>query len=88
MCDPLFKLLKRDTKIEWTDECQAAFDKIKLYLLNHPILVRPTPRHPLILYLVVQETFMGCMLGQLNELGQKEKAIYYLSKKFTNYKIN
>ena len=28
-CDPLFKLLKKDTKIEWTDECQAAFDKIK-----------------------------------------------------------
>ena len=84
----MFKLLKRDTKIEWTDECQAAFDKIKLYLLNHPTLVPPTPRHPLILYLVVQGTFMGCMLGQLNEPGQKEKAIYYLSKKFTNYKIN
>ena len=29
MCDPLFKLLKKDTKIEWIDECQAAFDKIK-----------------------------------------------------------
>jgi len=28
-CDPLFKLLKKDTKIEWIDECQAAFDKIK-----------------------------------------------------------
>ena len=29
ICDPLFKLLKKDTKIEWTDECQMAFDKIK-----------------------------------------------------------
>ena len=28
-CDPLFKLLKKDTKIEWIDECQVAFDKIK-----------------------------------------------------------
>jgi len=27
--DPLFKLLKKDAKIEWTDECQTAFDKIK-----------------------------------------------------------
>ena len=33
-CDPLFKLLKRDTKIEWTNECQVAFVKIKQYLLN------------------------------------------------------
>ena len=29
MCNPLFKLLKTDTKIEQTNECQAAFDKIK-----------------------------------------------------------
>ena len=28
-CDPLFELLKKDTKIEWTNECQAAFDRIK-----------------------------------------------------------
>ena len=27
-CDPLFNLLKKDKKIEWTDECQAAFDRI------------------------------------------------------------
>ena len=31
----------------------------------------------------MQETSMGCMLGQLNEPDRKEKAIYYLSKKFT-----
>ena len=28
-CDPLLKLLKKDTKIEWTDKFQVAFDKIK-----------------------------------------------------------
>ena len=28
------------------------------------------------------------MLGQLNEPDQKEKAIYYLSKKFTSCEIN
>ena len=28
-CDHLFKLLKKDMKIKWTDECQAAFDIIK-----------------------------------------------------------
>uniref|UniRef100_A0A2N9EQZ0 Uncharacterized protein n=1 Tax=Fagus sylvatica TaxID=28930 RepID=A0A2N9EQZ0_FAGSY len=38
---------------------------------------------PLILYLTVQETSMGCMLGQQDETGKKEQAIYYLSKKFT-----
>ena len=75
-------------KIEWTDKCQAAFDKIKQYLLNPPILVPPTARYPLILYLAVQETSMGCMLGQLAEPDQKERVIYYLSKMFTRYEIN
>ena len=28
------------------------------------------------------------MLGQPNEPDQKEKVIYYLSKKFTSFKIN
>ncbi|XP_052477182.1 uncharacterized protein LOC128032587 [Gossypium raimondii] len=28
---------------------------------------------------------MGCVLGQHDELGKREKAIYYLSKKFTEY---
>ena len=72
-CDPLFKLLKKDTKIEWTDKCQAAFGKIKQYLLNPPILVPPTLGYPLILYLAVQETSIGCMLGQVVEPDQKGK---------------
>uniref|UniRef100_A0A2N9JBM4 Uncharacterized protein n=1 Tax=Fagus sylvatica TaxID=28930 RepID=A0A2N9JBM4_FAGSY len=82
-CEPLFKLLRKDVKIKWTEDCQKAFDKIKEYLLNPPILVPPTPGRPLILYLTVQEASMGCMLGQQDETGRKEQAIYYLSKKFT-----
>jgi ribonuclease HI len=82
-CEPLFKLVRKDVKIKWTEDCQKAFDKIKEYLLNPPILVPPTPGRPLILYLTVQEASMGCMLGQQDETGKKEQAIYYLSKKFT-----
>jgi hypothetical protein len=83
-CEPFFKLLRKDVKIKWTEDCQKAFDKIKEYLLTHPsILVPPTPGRPLILYLTVQEASMGCMLGQQDETRKKEQAIYYLSKKFT-----
>uniref|UniRef100_A0A2N9FVL5 RNase H type-1 domain-containing protein n=1 Tax=Fagus sylvatica TaxID=28930 RepID=A0A2N9FVL5_FAGSY len=78
-CEPLFKLLRKDVKIKWTEDYQKAFDKIKEYLLNPPILVPPTPGRPLILYLTVQEASMGYMLGQQDETGKKEQAIYYLS---------
>ncbi|KAK5832756.1 hypothetical protein PVK06_016559 [Gossypium arboreum] len=43
------------------------------------------PGRPLILYLTVFENSMGYVLGQHDESGKKEKAIYYLSKKFTEY---
>ena len=35
-CEPIFKLLRKDAAIKWTDECQEAFDKIKGYLTNPP----------------------------------------------------
>ncbi|XP_070040056.1 uncharacterized protein [Nicotiana tomentosiformis] len=41
--EPIFKLLKKNAAIKWTDECQEAFDKIKEYLSNPPILVLPEP---------------------------------------------
>jgi len=39
---------------------------------------------PLIIYLTVLEDSMGCVLGQQDETGKKEHAIYHLSKKFSD----
>ena len=83
-CEPIFKLLRKQHSGEWDEQCQQAFDKIKAYLQSPPILVPPTPGRPLILYLTVLQTSMGAMLGQYDETGKKEQAIYYLSKKFNN----
>src|ERR1051325_2032143 len=44
----------------------------------------PAEVRPLIMYLTVLESSMGCVLGQHDESGRKEYAIYYLSKKFTD----
>ncbi|KEH38250.1 hypothetical protein MTR_2g066660, partial [Medicago truncatula] len=59
-------------------------DSIKSYLLEPPILVPPVEGRPLIMYLAVFDESMGCVLGQQDETGKKEHAIYYLSKKFTD----
>ncbi|KAA3486016.1 RNA-directed DNA polymerase (Reverse transcriptase), Ribonuclease H [Gossypium australe] len=42
-----------------------------------------SPDKPLILYCTIFGNSMGCVLGQHDESGRKERAIYYLSKKFT-----
>ena len=36
------------------------------------------------MYLTMLDKSMGCILGQQDEIGKKEFAIYYLSKKFTD----
>ena len=73
-CDPIFKMLRKHNS-----------GKVKEYLTNPPILVPPVQVKPLILYLTVHERSMECVLGQHDETGRKEQAIYYLSKKFTDY---
>ncbi|GAU51875.1 hypothetical protein TSUD_416600 [Trifolium subterraneum] len=83
-CGPIFKLLRKNQGIVWTEDCQKAFDSIKEYLMEPPILIPPVEGRPLIMYLTVLEGSMGCVLGQQDETGRKEHAIYYLSKKFTD----
>lgn len=51
-------------------------------MLNTSVLVPILPGRPLLMHLAVHETSIGYMLGQHDESGNKEQAIYYLSKKF------
>ncbi|XP_070005053.1 uncharacterized protein [Nicotiana sylvestris] len=32
ICEPIFKMLRKDAETSWTEDCQKAFDKIKEYL--------------------------------------------------------
>jgi len=86
-CEPIFRLLKKDVAVRWTEDCQQAFEKIKEYLSKPPVLVPPELDRPLFLYLSVTDNSFGCVLGQHDSTGRKEQAIYYLSKKFTSYEV-
>jgi len=52
-CEPIFKLLRKNQAVEWNEDCQEAFEKIKQYLQEPPIPRRSVPERPLILYLTV-----------------------------------
>ena len=53
--------MKKGALFEWDELCRAAFDKIKKYLSNPPMLGAPTPEKPLILYIVAQEKSLGAL---------------------------
>jgi hypothetical protein len=48
---PFFKLMKRTGKFEWTPKADKAFAELKRYLTSPPIMVAPTFREPLLLYI-------------------------------------
>ncbi|RDY06423.1 hypothetical protein CR513_09587, partial [Mucuna pruriens] len=50
--------------MEWNQECQEAFEKIKQYLEEPAVLVPAMLDKPLFLYLTVLKESMGGMLGQ------------------------
>ena len=62
VCEPIFKLLRKNQPAEWNDQCHEALDKIKKYLVNPPILKPPKSGRPLILYLAVEPEALGAML--------------------------
>ncbi|XP_070028813.1 uncharacterized protein [Nicotiana sylvestris] len=82
ICEPIFKMLRKDVETSWTKDCQRAFDQVKEYLSTPPVLIPPKYGSPLLLYLYVLDRDFGCVLGQHDKIGRKEQAICYLSKKF------
>ena len=48
---PLYALMKKPGKFEWTPEAQAAFDKLKQVLSTSPVLVTPHEQEPMLLYI-------------------------------------
>jgi hypothetical protein len=48
---PFFKLMKCTGKFEWTPKADKAFTELKRYLMSPPIMVAPTFREPLLLYI-------------------------------------
>ena len=54
ICDPVFKLLRKNQLVEWNEECQKGFEKIKEYLTSPPVLKLPRQGKPLILYLALE----------------------------------
>ena len=55
ICEPIFKLLKKDQVLDWNDDCQTNFDRIKEYIQKPPVLMPLVEGRPLIMYITVLE---------------------------------
>ena len=75
-CLPFFRVLKK--AFEWTDECQKAFQDLKMYLVAAPLLSPSVMGEELFLYLAVTTHAVSSVL--IREEGKVQKPVYYTSK--------
>jgi len=75
---PFFKLLRKETKFEWTEECETALKHLKETLSTPPVLSRPDQGEALYLYLSVSSDAVSVVL--VRETTEGQKPIYFTSK--------
>ncbi|KAL6213306.1 hypothetical protein ACLB2K_012753 [Fragaria x ananassa] len=79
---PLLKL-QRATEFVWEPPHQQAFERIKDYFTNPPVLISPREGTPLKLYIAAADLSIGRLLAQDDENGM-EHVVYYLSRVLTD----
>lgn len=75
---PFFKTLNQ--AFVWMDECEAAFQELKLYLSNLPLLSLSKEGEDLFLYLSISTTVVSATLIQ--EENKIQRPVYYISQAF------
>jgi hypothetical protein len=59
---PFFKLSKKSNKFEWTDETDQVLEELKTFLTTPSIMVPPTPKETLLLYISVSTQVVNAVL--------------------------
>ena len=85
-CLPFFKALKKVNDFIWTNESQKAFEYLKRYMAEPPLLSKPNTDEVLYLYLAVSDKAINAVLVKEGEKIQKH--VYYVSKTLYEAELN
>ena len=83
---PLNRLLEKSKPFEWTDECMAAYEKLKAVLLQRPVVAYPDFSIPFRLYTDASNVGLGVILAQQQE--GKERIICCASRTLSKSEQN
>ncbi|RDX87842.1 Protein NYNRIN, partial [Mucuna pruriens] len=75
---PIFNTLKKGDTFTWTAESEKVFLRLKALLAFSPILTKPTPDVPLLVYILVVEDTVSAAIVQERE--GKQHLVYFISK--------
>ncbi|GBG85494.1 hypothetical protein CBR_g40133 [Chara braunii] len=85
IASPLTDLTRLDTPWDWTDECEAAFKRLKHTLTHHELLMVPDPQRPFVVTTDASQYGIGAMMAQQD--GKKLRPVEYMSKKMPSKKL-
>ena len=76
-CRPFYQLLKKWKGFQWNEECDRAFQDLKDYLMQAPMLTALEPGEDLFMYLLVYDHVVSAVLLRDRRIQQ---LVYYISK--------
>ena len=76
------ELLKKEKQFEWSPECEASFQELKLRLTTAPILIMPDINKNFEVYCDASRLGLGCVLMQ------EGKVVSYLSRQLRPHEEN
>ena len=77
-CRPFFLLLNKWKGFEWTEKCALAFQQLKEYLAQPPIMSNPKADEVLFAYIAVAPHAMSLVLIRVDN--GMQRPVYYVSK--------
>ena len=79
--EALYRLLNKDVKFEWTEECENSFQFLKNCLVSKPLLAHPNFNKTFYLFCDASNSGVGAVLMQSENTTEKKlKPIAYFSK--------
>ncbi|XP_073152354.1 uncharacterized protein [Henckelia pumila] len=81
-----FKVLKKNKTFEWNEESEKAFQDLKAYLKQLPVLNTPTQREELFLYLAVTPRATSSVL--VRKEGTNHQPVYFVSHALKGPELN
>jgi hypothetical protein len=80
---PLNNLLRKDAKFDWNNQCQEAFETMKGWFLQEPMLMMPDHSKPFQIESDASKYASGAVLTQMDINGDRHP-VAFLSKTFTD----
>ena len=84
---PVINLIKRETKFEWTEECEKAFESAKAILVSDPVLKLYNQSKRCYLFTDASGVGVAGVLKQVQSDGELHTVAYY-SKSLLHYQKN